>query len=665
MKSFIKKDNRIAIIKNAIKPFLLMTLFAVVLAIVILDIYNKSEIQAFKNIEKHSVKVPAITLKNDIKEVSSDVYIMANQRHIGDSWNDDNTLNEEFRNELSEYFLSISIAKKKYDQLRLINKDGLEIIRINFNGDPPYIIPKEDLQDKKGRYYFEDAISLKRGEIYISPLDLNIEYGKVEQPFKPMIRIATPFFSKNGEKKGIVLLNYFGTNLLEKFKIHVQASNTNNIMLLNSDGYWLSAVNSEDEWGFMLDEKKDITFANRYSQAWRTIKSQKSGQFQIDAGLFTFETIYPLTEGQVSSTGAGEAFLPSKSMLNSNEYYWKIVSFVPTEQFTHNSVKRRSIAIYSLIILSLIFLFLSLLFSFNLCRRKTAELTVKRSEEKFKGLFTGMSHGVVFCEAIYDENKNMVDCIYRDMNKSYEKFTNLNKELAIDNKVLEMLPGTEQEWFSTFGEVVKNGKSISIEMYNKPTKKYYSVFAYRAKKDNFVAIFEDVTERKQAEEDLIIAKEKAESTEIRFRAIIEQAAEGITIADLDGNYLLVNSVFCEMTGYSNEELLDMKVFEMLVNQDVNDIEAELFGFHNEYTLKRKDDSTFPVLIIVSPIKIGSETILLGMVTDITERKRAEEELKAANQQLTASQEQILSNESFLKSILDSIQDGISVFKVAN
>ena len=149
-------------------------------------------------------------------------------------------------------------------------------------------------------------------------------------------------------------------------------------------------------------------------------------------------------------------------------------------------------------------------------------------------------------------------------------------------------------------------------------------------------MFSDVSERKQAEKELIAAKEKAEATEMRFRAIIEQAVEGITIADVNGNYVLVNPAFCEMTGYSNEELLQMKVFDLVENSKPRKINPKLFGINRDFSLIRKNNSTFPIQIIINPIKIGSETFLLGIVTDITKQKKSDEQILKLSTAVTQS-----------------------------
>jgi hypothetical protein len=54
------------------------------------------------------------------------------------------------------------------------------------------------LQDKRHRYYFAAILQLKSGELYISPLDLNVEQGRVELPFKPMLRFGVHVFDRTG-----------------------------------------------------------------------------------------------------------------------------------------------------------------------------------------------------------------------------------------------------------------------------------------------------------------------------------------------------------------------------------------------------------------------------------------------------------------------------------
>jgi hypothetical protein len=90
--------------------------------------------------------------------------------------------------------------RRVYDQLRWIDESGMERLRINFNNGAPALVPAEQLQEKKNRYYVSEAMQFREGETYFSLFDLNIDKGKIEIPYKPMIRAATPIINKEGTK---------------------------------------------------------------------------------------------------------------------------------------------------------------------------------------------------------------------------------------------------------------------------------------------------------------------------------------------------------------------------------------------------------------------------------------------------------------------------------
>ena len=74
-------------------------------------------------------------------------------------------------------FALFSDEKIIYDQIRLIDRKGQEIIRINNQNGHSTIVDKSELQLKANRYYFKESMRIQRNEIYISPFDLNIEHG--------------------------------------------------------------------------------------------------------------------------------------------------------------------------------------------------------------------------------------------------------------------------------------------------------------------------------------------------------------------------------------------------------------------------------------------------------------------------------------------------------
>ena len=142
---------------------------------------------------------------------------------------------------------------------------------------------------------------------------------------------------------------------------------------------------------------------------------------------------------------------------------------------------------------------------------------------------------------------------------------------------------------------------------------------------------QDITERKRAEEKLIILKEKAEQSERKFEAITNQSTEGITVADTDGNYTFVNAAFCKMVGYSEEELLQMTVFDVKApEQDISSFsrtKGSEEGLVVQVLLQRKDGTVFVSEVIGKNIEFGGQMQVLGTIRDVTEKVKAEEQIR--------------------------------------
>lgn len=140
----------------------------------------------------------------------------------------------------------------------------------------------------------------------------------------------------------------------------------------------------------------------------------------------------------------------------------------------------------------------------------------------------------------------------------------------------------------------------------------------------------EIAERKRAESEL---REREE----RFRATFNQSAVGIVHIAPDGQWLRINQRFCEIVGYSEEELMSLSVLDITHPDDVatsrQNLELLLEGKVGSYSLEkryiRKDGSTVWVNLNVSMVSDpdGIYRYHIGVVEDITERKRAEEALR--------------------------------------
>jgi len=281
------------------------------------------EYERLEQNESHNVSIAVTALDRELDELFRDLIFLSKSVNFHEAI--ENPSHENLAH-LTEDLVNFSTSKKVFDQIRWLDETGQEIVRINYHPEQPHITSQSELQNKGQRYYFKDAFTLDKDEIYASPLDLNVEHGAVEIPYKPMIRIGMPVFNKAGSKRGIILLNYYGKVLLDNIKNSLQEK-SDHINLINRNGYWLLSPKHEDEWGFMLGKKASINI--RHPGSWKNILSDTRGQFYDDEGLWSYATVYPLKISISSSSGSKEAFKASNRSINHENYFWKVVSFLP------------------------------------------------------------------------------------------------------------------------------------------------------------------------------------------------------------------------------------------------------------------------------------------------------------------------------------------------
>ena len=282
---------------------------------------TEKEMMRLQSRETLYVNLGAGVLAGKIESIASDLDYLAAGVSLHDILDDPQP---RLLSEVAEHFVSFARSKKIYNQLRWIDESGMERVRVDTVNGVPIVVADAQLQSKRGRYFFSDTMKLAPGEVFVSPLDLNIEQDKIEEPFKPMLRVATPVADSQGLKRGIVIINYFGSDMLQEFT-RVTEKVADHVMMLNRDGYWLKSPKVEDEWGFMF-KRPELSLAVRSPDAWLRLSSAPSGQVRLADGLWTWQTVYPLVVGQRSSSGAADAFVPSHEAVGAQGYFWKSVS---------------------------------------------------------------------------------------------------------------------------------------------------------------------------------------------------------------------------------------------------------------------------------------------------------------------------------------------------
>lgn len=329
--------------------------------------------------ERFEINQKSEVIHRSLNYIVGDLQVMAAMSLFHELWREPD--NKETKNEIATIFQKVSAVRQFYDQIRLIDSKGEEIVRVNLKDTQTEVAAEKDLQNKSHRPYFKNTMQLNRGEVYVSPFDLNIENNKIEIPFKPILRFATPMFDEKGMKKGVLVFNYQGEYMLRNSESVGNSLFRAHFMLLNKDSYWLKAPDAELEWGFMFEDKQSVNFQQYYPEEWEIISSQTSGQFENEHGLLTFSTIYPLAnENSEIVWTEQEAFYAAQN------YYWKATAFVPRNALYAKQRERN----FQLGLIYLLIIVLSgwgsLVLARSINRRKLAEEKMRQNLEKLKEL---------------------------------------------------------------------------------------------------------------------------------------------------------------------------------------------------------------------------------------------------------------------------------------
>lgn len=189
---------------------------------------------------------------------------------------------------LERTLLDTSNVYGRYDQIRVIDLTGQEIVRVNHAHLGAYLSPEDQLQNKQDRYYVQEGLKLSPGQVYLSPLDLNVDHGEVEKPLNPTIRLVRMMANSAGEPVALLVLNYKARGMLAQFI--EQFPQSDRAMLVNTEGYWLANHEAENEWGWMLGHP-ERTLQHWNPELWAVVTANHAGRFNQDGNLFSFDRI--------------------------------------------------------------------------------------------------------------------------------------------------------------------------------------------------------------------------------------------------------------------------------------------------------------------------------------------------------------------------------------
>lgn len=138
----------------------------------------------------------------------------------------------------------------------------------------------------------------------------------------------------------------------------------------------------------------------------------------------------------------------------------------------------------------------------DITERVKAEENLRMSEIKYHTLYSSMSEGVAIHKVIYDDNQIPADYEIVDVNPAFEKILGLDRKEFLGKKASEAYGTGEAPYLDIYSEVAKTGNSTQFETYFKSSDTYFSISVFSPYPGFFATVFEDISERKKAEDDI-------------------------------------------------------------------------------------------------------------------------------------------------------------------
>ncbi len=507
------------------------------------------------------------------------------------------------RERLEDFFYRETLGTPSIMQLRLLDASGRERIRVDRHEQHVFKVAKTELQDKSRRDYFRQFRKLAPGSLGFSRLDLNVENGAVEIPFKPTLRVAMPVY-RDDALQGIVIINYSMAQWLR----NLQHMPTINVYLVDPEGHFVLHPDNAMSWS-----------------AYRVPAIPASSALGVP--------LQPFPEN--AFTRVDDFFANRVALWNGEEYLLLYEPKVSIESSVFEQTTFIGILLLSgLVILILPFGKLLLEYIRNLRR---AQSTLAMNEARLQAIFDNTFDAIII---INDRG------IIRSVNRAaVETFGYLENELVGQN-INILIPEPHHDLHD--GYIRSHDKAVTSKIIGQERELFG-----RHREGTLIPVSLGVTQMEIDGELYFIGTIRDISHEKQTAKLFEQvfslAPLGIALVTQEGKFWRLNRRFCDIVGYNEEELRALTFQEIThpddLAADLRYVEQVASGKLETYSMEKryyhKEGHIVWINLTVSAIFADEARqrleYFIAMIEDITERKTIIEELSRTKERLVEAE----------------------------
>ncbi|SDY35829.1 PAS domain S-box protein [Nitrosomonas sp. Nm58] len=612
-----------------VRYFLYICIPLVLLIIALLwflhHIQTNAALSIMKGSERQSVQLAERTIGTVFDILRGDALYLA-EHSLMQQWLD--TGDPAAQSHLTADFLAFIRHRQLYDQVRFLDEQGQEVVRVRMKEGQPMIMPMEEMRNLLDRQYVQDALAQNEKTVAISPFDLSIDHGTIEHPIRPTIRFSVPVFDSKNQKRGLIVLDYQGQRLLNRLRV-LSDLHAGDLWLLNEKGYWLLGPRPELEWGFMYPDRQASRFDHEFGEeVWLSILNDPQvGQWMHEKGMFTYAKV-----------------MMAKSPNSVNSEQWLLVSYISPSIMAASMVDFTNDKIIAFIMLSSLVVLLGGVTASYAARRRETEKRVQASEARFRKLLESAPEAIVILE-----QSGRITLV----NKQAETWFGYRRDELVGQLVEKIIPeGFHKEYSRNQEQYIVELQTCSMkegsELYGRrkdgsrfPIEISLSPFEMDQNR-LFTSIIRDMSARRQVEEE-------RQRMETRYRDLVNNLPIGVfrNRPDTNGRFLEVNQAMLGIfEAESVEQLLAHRFSESYCDLTdrmafINKVTSQGYAKGEELRLKTLKGREFYAALTVAMRKDEAGEIYFdGIIEDISARKDNERQIQRLNDNLSARSQEL-------------------------